>query len=134
MNISIKKFYICIISFAKKINTGLCFFLLGILLPSLIFFYRTICYFINGPFLFNHFTIFSNTSSIWEIIILCYLPVIVIYIFLCKKNSLFFVGIFKKCNTLFLIYGIMIKIERSIYHNTLGKMFGFFLLHFQRKC
>lgn len=78
--------------------------------------------------MFKHFTVFSITSSIWEILVLCYLPVIVLYIFLCKKNSLFFVGIFKKCNNLFLIYAILIKIERSFYHNTLGKIFGFFLL------
>ena len=122
------KLYIGIISFAKNINNGLCFFLLGVILPLLIFFYRTICCFINGPFLFKHFTVFSITSSVWEIIIFCYLPAIVLYLFLCKKKSLFFVGIFTKCNKLFLIYAIMIKIERSFYHNTLGKMFGFFLL------
>ena len=119
------KTFIFLENLLKDTEKVVFFCVFGIALPCTILFYRIALILTEKAFLLNLCFFFSVNNSVWEPILLCYVPNIFLFILLRKKKLSFFTQFLRLCTFLFLFFSKIAKIECFFLNHVVS---GFFFL------
>ena len=96
----------------------ICIFLIfGLRLPILIFLYR-ILYILTGKnFLLPYYSFFFIDNRLYEPMVFCYIPSLILLYFLSAKNCSFFIKVMEKTGIVSVVFCRIAKIECYFYDN-----------------